>query len=196
MALTPLGKVAEARRMWFVSAVEYTTGGVLSSAAVGVGLAFAGGIVGADLHDRRAGVALIAVGVLASARELWRLPVPLPQMRRATRDSWARRWGHPRAAFAWGFDIGAFFTTWLTFAGAWWFVLLVTLSGSLSLACGLMTAYWAGRAAVIWLGPLLVPDATITPRLPAAWYGLERPFQVLHAATLVVGAGFVGALTM
>jgi MFS family permease len=194
LALTPLGKLAQARGNWVASAAGYTAGGLLSGALVAAALATAGGALGAELGERWVLVVLTAGGLVAAARELARLPLPLPQMRRATRDAWARRWGHRRAAFAWGIDIGSFFTTWLTFAGAWWFVLVVALSGDVLLACGLMAAYWAGRAAVVWVGPLLVPDAVITPRLPVAWQGLERPLQVLHGATVLVGVAVVLAL--
>lgn len=65
------------------------------------------------------------------------------------------------------------------------------LSGDAALACAPMAAYWAGRVAVVWIGPLLVPDAVITPRLPVAWEGLVRPLQVLHGATVLTGVAAV-----
>ncbi|HEX8085342.1 MAG TPA: hypothetical protein VF529_13705 [Solirubrobacteraceae bacterium] len=194
LALTPLGKVAQARRSWVVSVTAYTAGGLISGALVAAVLGAAGSLVGARWDEAWAAVVLVAVGLAAAARELGRVPLPLPQMRRATRDAWARRWGHRRAAFAWGLDIGSFFTTWLTFAGACWFVLVLALSGDVGRACGLMAAYWVGRAAVVWIAPLLVPDAVITPRLPVAWEGLHRPLQVLHGATVVCGVAVLVVL--
>jgi hypothetical protein len=119
----------------------------------------------------------------------------LPQLRRATKGAWAR-WGQPWAALLWGFDIGLFFTTWLTFAGAWWLAVVALLSADPAFASGILCAYWIGRVTTVWLGLWLVPTPTITPRLVVAWYRLRRPFQLLHATVILVGTIAVGAAAL
>lgn len=193
-ALTPLGKVAQGRRRWLVSVSLYTVGGLLSSTAVGVTLGLLGSLAGLHLSSVAAIVVLTAIGVPAASRELLRLPLPLPQMHRATRDSWARRWGHQRAALAWGLDIGSLFSTWLTFAGAWWVIALAVASGSPVVGGGIFVTYWSARAATVWIGPWLIPSATITPALIAAWRPLFRPFQTIHSLTVLLGVVLVASL--
>jgi hypothetical protein len=192
-ALTPLGKVAQGRRLWLASVAAYTAGGLLSSVSVGVLL----GLLGTQMHSHLTNVgaisALALVGVWAASRELGRLPLPLPQMHRATHDIWARWWGQPRAALAWGLDIGTFFSTWLTFAGAWWVVALAILGGSPWFGGALLAAYWSGRAATVWLAPLFISNATITPLLLVAWRPLFRRFQTAHACTVLAGVALIAS---
>lgn len=192
-ALTPLGKVARGRRTWLWCVAGYTAGGLASACAAGALLGLAGQALGARLDGRTAVIVLAAAGALVAGRELARLPVPLPQARRATRDAWARRWGHRRAAVAWGLDIGSFFTTWMTFSGAWWVAALAVAAGSPARGAGIFAAYWGARAATVWAGPALVPDATVTPALMAAWRPLFRPFQLLHGVAVLAGVALVCA---
>jgi hypothetical protein len=186
-ALTPPGKVAQGRVTWWFSVTNFTLGGLLASAATGALLAIGGRSLGLGAGTSTGVVAAVAVGVVAAARELGLRRIPLVQARRATRDAWARRWGHRRAALLWGVDIGLFFTTWLTFAGAWFVVALAVASADIPFACGLFAAYWLGRAATVWIGRWLVPDATSTPRLALAWQRLHGPFRLLHVVTVALG---------
>ena len=94
---------------------------------------------------------------------------------------------------AWGLDIGLLFSTWLTFAGAWWLAGFAILTGSPTFGAALLAAYWAGRAATIWLGPVYVPTATITPSLVLALRPLFRPFQIIHGLAVLAGVAVVAS---
>ncbi len=183
-ALGPLGKVAGARGQWLRQVTAYTMAGMVTSALVGAGLGWLGRAVVPDPLAARGIPLALAVGAAAMARELGWVRVPLPQLRRQTRDVWGKVFPGVVAAVLWGLDLGLFFTTYFTFAGLWLLVMLGLLGRDAGLAAGLFVAYWLGRALSVWLVPLLMPDAGATPRLLealAAQYGL---FRRIHAAAL------------
>ncbi|HEX8083305.1 MAG TPA: hypothetical protein VF529_03380 [Solirubrobacteraceae bacterium] len=185
-ALTPPGTAAQGRRVWLVSVTAYTVSGLAASVAVGAVLALIGRLSSASLSSS-AGLAIAgALAGLAAARELSGGRLPLLQPRRMSSRAWARL-GQPRAAILWGLDIGSFFTTRLTFAGAWWLAGVAVLSADIGLAASLFGAYWLGRAAPVWLGPWLVTSATLTPRLAIAWSGLEPRFRFVNAGAALGG---------
>ncbi len=163
---------------------------------VGGTLGSIGAVIDPQLGAPAAATALVALGLVVAAREFGMLAVPLPQMHRATRDEWARRWSHRRAALLWGLDIGSFFSTWLTFSGAWWVVAVALLCGDSAFAASLFASWWLARSLTVWSGPLLVPNATLTPRLVIAWHHLYRPFQVTHGFAVLAGAGIVAGLAV
>ena len=185
-ALTPPGKAAQGRRIWLVSVSAYTLSGLAASLAVGLMLALLGELLGASLTTESGIVVAAVLAGLAAGREFSGGRLPLLQARRMSSGIWARR-GQPQAALLWGMDIGSFFTTRLTFAGAWWFTGVTLMSADLGLASGMFASYWLGRAAPVWLGLWMIPSATITPRLSVAWYSLERRFQLLNAGAVLVG---------
>lgn len=185
-ALTPPGTAAQGRRVWLVSVTAYTLSGLAASAMVGLVLALVGRLLGASLS---ASAGLATAGVLAglvAARELSGGRLALLQPRRMSSRAWARR-GQPQAAILWGLDIGSFFTTRLTFAGAWWLAGITVLSADVGLAIALFGAYWLGRVGPVWLGPWLVTSATLTPRLTVAWSALESRFRVINAGAVLGG---------
>lgn len=185
-ALTPPGTAAQGRRVWLVSVTAYTVSGAAASVAVGALLALLGRLAGASLSNSAVLATAGALAGLVAARELSRGRLPLLQPRRMSSRAWARL-GQPQAAILWGLDIGAFFTTRMTFAGAWWLAGITVLSADVGLATAVFAAYWLGRASPVWLGPWLVTSATITPRLAMTWSALEPRFRVINAGAVLAG---------
>lgn len=191
-AITPLA-MGKSKKTWYQATVAYTLAGLFSSVSIGVLLGAVGATVGAD--DIAGTLSVSALGGVAAytvLREGAGINLPLVQAKRSSRMSFARL-GQPRAAVLWGLDVGSFFSTWLTFAGAWWLVAACVLSGNLQFAAALLGAHWLGRSALVWLGRWLIPVANQGHRLPAAWSTLHRPFQRLYAS-VVLGATVLIAL--
>lgn len=126
----------------------------------------------------------IAVAVLAIARELGVLLVPLPQVARQTKDIWAKVFHGTLTAALWGLDLGLIFTTWLTFSGVWLLVIVTILTGESSFGATLFVLYWLGRALSVWLTPLLLQDASATSLLLGEITRQQRLFQRIHAVGL------------
>jgi hypothetical protein len=185
-ALTPLG-LAAPRRAWLAATTLYFTGGVVASACVGAALGGLGAALGVDGGQRAVVGALLILGAAVVARELGWIMVPWPQPRRASNGSWARRFGVMPAAALWGLDIGALFTTWMTYAGAWWLVALAVGFGEVIFGIALLAAYWLGRALSLWLGPAIVPTATVLPWVATVWIDLHPSFRRVHAAAVSMG---------
>jgi hypothetical protein len=194
IALTPPVKVANAsRRYWMVNVGAFTVAGAAASALVGLGLGSAGALAGLSLGDPGAMWACLLLGLAVAAGELGPSSLPLPQATRASNGAWARRWGQPVAAVLWGVDIGLFFTTWLTFAGAWWLVAVALASGDAAFAAALFVAFWLGRALTVLLGPWLIPSATITPWVEAAVGPLRAGFRRIHVGVVLLGSALLVA---
>jgi len=98
------------RRKWSSAVAAHTLGAALSAAALGAALGWAGGALGAPWG--RAGLVVVAgVGGLYAARELFGLPVPIPERRRQVPEHW--RWRYPPniASFLYGLGLGIGFLT-------------------------------------------------------------------------------------
>ena len=167
-----------------MNVAAYTAAGALSSALVGSGLGLLGAAV-LPVHVGRLGaVALLALALLALARESGLVALPLPQVGRQTNGSWAKTLELTPAAVLWGLDIGLVFTTWLNLSGAWVLAALAFLAGSPAFGAALFVAYWLGRAFSVWIGPLLAESSTETSRLLATFYDQRRLFRAVHVAGL------------
>jgi hypothetical protein len=143
--------------------IAYTIAGALSSTLVGGAVGAVGGLVLAPDAWRPGMAAVLLLGVVVVARDMGWIRFPLPQPRRQTRDVWAYRHGALAAAALWGFDLGLVVTTWFTFAGVWVLVASAFLVGDALLGSVLLLSYWLGRAASVWVGPLLLEDPSRTP---------------------------------
>lgn len=187
-ALTPLGLGAKRSRTWYECAGLYTLAGLVASASVGAALGHLGNAAGASLARVESVVVLAVLAVAIAVRESEVIRFPWPQARRMSRGAWARRWGIRRASLLWGLDIGSFFTTWMTFLGAWWLVAAAVCSGRPAFAAAIFGAHWLGRALVVWLGPALVASGEILPWVATSWSGLHRPFQGLHAGAVLAAS--------
>lgn len=163
----------------------FTVAGAVTSVLVGSGVALVGAM--ALPHDigLTAAILAMALALVALAREVGLVAVPLPQIGRQTEGMWARNFGFRGAAILWGLDLGLVFATWLTFSGAWVLAGVTFLVGKPALGAGLFAAYWLGRALSVWIGPLLMETATDTPRLLATLYDQSSLFRSIHVAALV-----------
>jgi len=192
-ALTPPGKVVGRRARWLRGVSLYTLGGAITSGLVGLGLGAMGSLATRPFATAALAVcfAIAGVGFLREAR-LVRLP--LPQVRRQTRDLWAKSNLAPAAAALWGLDLGLTFSSWMTFAGVWFVVAVATASADPAFGATVLTSYWAGRALSVWLAPLLAPSLGATPDLLLAISGEGRVLRRVQAGTLAVAA--VAAATL
>jgi hypothetical protein len=172
--------VAEARASWLVNVVLYSVAGAASSLAVGYII----GTLGTQLLPPQAVAAsipilLTAVPLLA-ARELGWVRFPLPQLHRQTKDLWAKSFKPATAATLWGLDLGLAVTTRFSFSGPWALVLLAVLTADPVLGAGALLGYWSGRAATVWVAPLMMEDAASAPGLLDAFASKYRLVQVIH----------------
>lgn len=191
-AITPLAR-GRSKRIWYEAAIAYTVAGVISSATIGLLLAALGSLAGfGGLSSVAALSVLGCVAAYALLRDGLGIRLPLVQAKRSSRMTFARL-GQPRAAILWGLDVGSFFSTWLTFAGAWWLVAVAVCSADAPLAAGVFAAHWVGRSGLVWLGRWMITDANEGHRLPAIWATLHASFRRLYAG-VVVGATVMIAL--
>ncbi len=86
-----------------------------------------------------------------------------------------------------GLDLGLVFTTWFTFSGVWFLVCLAFVSSSITAGAGLFVCYWLGRALSVWLAPLMMSDARVTPQLLGATDARFRMFQLIHVLGVCIG---------
>lgn len=168
-----------------MNVAAYTAAGSLTSALVGGALGLLGEAVLPGHGGRAAAVALLALALVALARESGLVDLPLPQLRRQTDGWWAKALDLRPAAILWGLDIGLVFATWLTFSGAWVLAGLAFLSGDPRFGITLFLAYWLGRALSVWIGPLLAESATDTSRLLTTLFDQRRLFRLAHVAGLL-----------
>jgi hypothetical protein len=181
-ALAPLGKVAGRRRRWLVNVTLYTVAGLLASVLVGLALGAAGLLLWPRSLRAIGLAATLLVAALAAARESGAISIPFPQVRRQTRDVWAKRFPSTVAATLWGLDLGLVFTTWFTFSGTWLLVAAAFSAGSPAYGAALFAAYWSGRALSVWVAPSLLRSATATPTLVGAIDAERQVFRWVHVA--------------
>lgn len=176
--------MAGRKKRWLADVAAFTLAGGAVSAAVGAGLGWLGGALLPGKPHAPEILVATAVATIAIAREIGWLAVPLPQLRRQTRSVWARVFPRTLAAALWGIDLGMGFTTWLTFSGAWLLAAVAVVFGAPGFGATLFFLYWLGRALPVWLGPLLLPDASATPRLLDEVAGHHRLFHRTQALGL------------
>jgi hypothetical protein len=98
------------RRKWGTAVAAHTLGAALSAEALGAALGWAGGAVTAP-WGLTALVAVAAVAGLYAGRELFGLPLSIPDRRRQVPEHW--RWRYPAhvASFLYGLGLGIGFLT-------------------------------------------------------------------------------------
>lgn len=195
-ALTPLGKVAGTKAVWWKSVLAYTLAGSLSSALVGTLLGWAGDWLEGS---QRRWLPLLVVGVLAfvlAAREWGWISFSLPERRRQTERVWAHEFGFVGASALWGFHIGLAFATRITYGTFWVLATAIIALGNPLYGAFLMSVYWLARTLPVWLAPTLNwsgPDSSQLPReiLATGWL-----YQRLSGVALMWSGGIVVLLAM
>lgn len=183
--------MAEGKKQWLKNVAAYTLAGGLSSVFVGGVLGTFGGALLLFLPALRADVGgpgvliAIAVAVTAIAREVGWVSLPLPQLRRQTKQVWAILFPRRLAATLWGLDLGLTFTTRLTFSGVWLLAAVALLAGNPAYGATLFALYWLGRALSVWIAPLLMQDASATPQLMDRIAGEHHLFRQVHVGGLI-----------
>jgi hypothetical protein len=137
--------VCGSRKRQMLAQVVFAAAAVVTSAALGLALGFAGSLLGA----RHAVLAAAALALVAAAREAGLLRFPLPQARRQVPESWRFELPLPVWAGGYGAGLGAGFFTFQPVSTFW-----VACAGALALGRPLAAAlclslYGAGRAAMI-----------------------------------------------
>lgn len=165
-ALTPLGKVAGARKIWLKSSLAYTLAGALSSTLVGAALGSIGAWLQRGQHHWPVlfGVALLAFCL--AAREWGWIKFRLPERKLQTEKVWAHEFGFVGASALWGFHIGLTFTTWVTYGGLWALVAVNVALADPLYGASVMLAFWLGRTLPVWLAPMLKWTGTNSTQLP------------------------------
>jgi hypothetical protein len=169
---------------WLVDVTAYTLAGAATSALVGVVLGAAGLLLLRGSARVPAVLAALGVALLAAARELGIVSFRVPQLARSTRSWWSSRLGPTPTVLLWGLDLGLLFTTRFTLAGTWFLVALVVALQSPLLGATLLLVYWAGRAASVWISPLLLEDANAGPDVLDVVRARFRLFRQVHVAAL------------
>ncbi len=174
-------------REWLVNVAAYSVAGGVTSLAVGALLGWLGHTLLPEPISRIGLLVAMAIGIIAIARELGWIAVPLPQLKRQTQRTWAMRFPSTVTAILWGLDLGLFFTTWFTFAGDWLLVIVAIITREPAYGAVLFSAYWLGRALSVWIAPLLLQDTRATPQLMDSIRAHRWMFQRLHAVGLAWG---------
>ena len=139
--------VCGSRKRQIVAQALFTGAAVLTAAALGLALGFAGSLLG----GRYALYAAAGLALLAAAREAGLVRFPLPQARRQVPERWRFELPLPVWATGYGAGLGAGFFTFQPVSTFW-----VACAGALALARPLPAAacfalYGAGRAVmVVW----------------------------------------------
>ena len=98
------------RRRWIGTVLLHVVGATTAAALFGAVLGAVGGLLGGPF-GRAGGLLVATVALLYAARELFRLPVPLPELRRQVPEWW-RGWLRPQpVAFLYGLGLGVGFLT-------------------------------------------------------------------------------------
>jgi hypothetical protein len=135
----------------------------------------------------------VLIGAALLLRELGALSFPIPELKRQTNGTW-RRLFHPTVAAAfWGMDLGLTVTTRQVFSGAWPVLALAFSLAQPTIGALAVWCYWLGRAASVWIMPLLLQNATDSPRLLK---GLSRQHSVLQRINVIGLAWGIGVMAL
>jgi hypothetical protein len=176
--------VAGAKKQWLLNMLAYTGAGLAASMLIGTGLGWVGGLLMPPPIGKFRLLLMIAIALAAITRELGWTTLPLPQLKRQTKDIWVRVFPRTVASALWGFDLGLTFTTYLTFSGVWLLFATAISAGQIGFGAALFAMYWLGRTLSVWVAPLLMPDASATPRLLDGVSDQRQLFNRIHALGL------------
>jgi hypothetical protein len=98
------------RRKWGTAVAAHTVGAGLSAGVFGAALGWGGAAVGAPWGTTAVAI-LTIVAVMYAARELFGLPIPVPERRRQVPEHWRWRFSPFVASFLYGLGLGVGFLT-------------------------------------------------------------------------------------
>lgn len=183
--------MAEGKKQWLINVAAYTLAGGMASVFVGWVVGILGGallLLLPALRVEAGGLGIwiaIAIATIVIAREARWISLPLPQLRRQTKQVWAILFPRTLAATLWGLDLGLIFITRLTFSGVWLLAVVALLTGEPAFGAALFGLYWLGRALSVWIAPLLMQDTASTPQLMDGIAGEYRLFRRVHVLGLI-----------
>lgn len=192
--LSPLGKVANAKKEFVLPVTLYTLGGLISSSLVGLLVAGIGRLLfSTDSMAATIGL-LIAIlgGVVSILRELFFQSIPLLQLKRQTPYRWFYTFKIEVTSFLWGLDLGSVFSTYLTLSGIWPLTIGIFAMASPSIGAILFAVYWMGKAATLWLSVYWVEDSSAADEVAHAIADGKGMLRAIHTAGLassLIGAG-------
>jgi hypothetical protein len=102
------------RSRWSVAVALHALGAVVSAGAFGAALGTVGSLLGAP-WGTAGGLLVGGLALLYAARELFNLPIPIPDRRRQVPEWWRTAFSARTAAFLYGLGLGIGFLTYLRF---------------------------------------------------------------------------------
>jgi hypothetical protein len=102
------------RSRWSGTVALHALGAVVSAGAFGAALGIGGSLLGAP-WGTAGGLLVVGLALLYTARELFDLPIPIPDRRRQVPEWWRTTFSTRTAAFLYGLGLGIGFLTYLRF---------------------------------------------------------------------------------
>jgi hypothetical protein len=167
-------------RSYWTAVLLHTLGTTLSAAAFGAVLGFVGSLLGAPWGTAGL-VALAVVAAVYAARELFNLPIPLPDLDRQVPEWWRTFYSKNVAAFLYGLGLGV---GWLTYLSFGTYVAVMTgafISGDPATGALICGAFGLARG----IGASL---SLVTTDQLAVWGQSTWPRQTNAMALILVGA--------
>ena len=174
------------RSRWAASLALHVAGAAASAGALGAALGGMGAALGAP-WGRASGWAVAAVALAYAVRELARVPVPLPELRRQVPEWWRGWMPAPVAAFLYGVGLGVGFLTHLRHGTLVAVAVAAVAIGDPWTAAALLAPFGAARAlavGVAWRATSEGAVAHLTERLARAGAGIA--LRVVNGTVLVV----------
>ena len=157
------------RARWGLTLALHVAGAALAAGGLGAVLGAAGQTLGAP-WGREGAVALAVVAALYAARELFHLPMPVPELRRQVPEWWRASFPAEAAAFLYGLGLGIGFFTYLRHGTLVAVSLAAVVIGDPWIGMAMVAPFGIARAvavATVW-------RATTEDRLGEVVAGLER----------------------
>ena len=154
---------------WLGSVAAYTFGATVSAAALGAALGGVGRLLGAPWGA--AGLwALAVVAAVFSVRELFGVPIPLPNLHRQVPEWWRTFFSPPVASLLYGLGLGVGFLTYISFGTLVAVSAAAVVSGSVAAGALLVAAFGLARGVsvlVAWPGTSEERLARVVDRVDA-----------------------------
>lgn len=142
------------RSRWSVTVAFHALGAVVSAGAFGAALGTVGSLLGAP-WGTAGGLLVGGLALLYTARELFDLPIPIPDRRRQVPEWWRTTFSPRTAAFLYGLGLGIGFLTYLRFGTLVVVSAVAVGSGDPLAGAVVLAAFGLARGvsvAVVWAG--------------------------------------------